>query len=134
MNNNKYFSNTKQSGSVFAGVLLLALTLSAGNVGAQSVVIPASPPAVVTPVVVSEDYVYYPNYGVYYNVHRRQFNYLRGNDWVSQPTPSGVSAQELFASPSVKMDFHDSPSKHHAQMLQKYPRNWKPSAPRDGQK
>jgi hypothetical protein len=31
----------------------------------------------------------------------------------------------LLASPSVRMDFHDSPEKHHAMMLQKYPRDWK---------
>ena len=134
MNNNKYFSNPKHSGSVFAGALLLALTISAGNVGGQSVLIPASPPVVVTPVVVPDDYVYYPNYGVYYNSRRRQYNYLKGNEWVSQPTPYGVSARELFASPSVKMDFHDSPAKHHAQMLQKYPKNWKPSAQHDDRK
>ena len=58
MNNNKYLSNPKHSGSVFAGSLLLALTISAGNVGGQSVLIPASPPVVVTPVVVPDDYVF----------------------------------------------------------------------------
>ena len=25
------------------------------------------------------------------------------------------------------MDFHDSPAKHHAEMVQKYPKNWKSS-------
>jgi len=33
--------------------------------------------------------------------------------WVSRPAPMGVSADVLLASPSVKMDFHDSPANHH---------------------
>jgi len=33
----------------------------------------------------------------------------------------------LLASPSVHMDFHDSPAKHHAEMIHKYPKNWKSS-------
>jgi hypothetical protein len=43
-----------------------------------------------------------------------------------QPAPQGVSVDVLLASPSVKMDFHDSPAKHHTEMVQKYPKNWKP--------
>jgi hypothetical protein len=39
----------------------------------------------------------------------------------------------LLASPSVKMDFHDSPAQHHAAVVKQYPKNWKPSASNQGQ-
>lgn len=91
-------------------------------------VVVVAPPVVVAPVVVvQDDYVYYPNYAIYYNSHRHQYAYLVNGAWVLQPAPQGVSVDVLLASPSVKMDFHDSPAKHHAEMVQKYPKNWKPS-------
>jgi hypothetical protein len=31
----------------------------------------------------------------------------------------------LLASPSVHMNFHDSPANHHAEMLRQYPRTWR---------
>jgi hypothetical protein len=36
-------------------------------------------------------------------------------------------------SPSVKMDFHDSPANHHAEIVRQYPKNWKPSGSNQGQ-
>jgi hypothetical protein len=41
----------------------------------------------------------------------------------------GVSADVLLASPSVRMDFHDSPANHHADMAKKYPKNYKAARP-----
>jgi hypothetical protein len=70
-------------------------------------------------------------YGVYYNSSRHQYAYQDRGAWVSRTAPSGVSADVLRASPSVKMDFHDSPAKHHAEMVQKYPKNWAPPGPTD---
>ena len=64
--------------------------------------------------VAQDDYVYYPNYECYYSVSRRQYAYREGNAWVSRPAPRGVSVDVLMRSPSVKMDFHDSPANHHA--------------------
>ena len=63
---------------------------------------------------VQDDYVYYPNYECYYSVSRHQYAYREGNAWVARPAPRGVSVNVLLASPSVKMDFHDSPAQHHA--------------------
>jgi hypothetical protein len=37
-------------------------------------------------------------------------------------------------SPSVKMNFHDSPANHHAQVVKQYPKNWKPSGSHQDQK
>jgi hypothetical protein len=56
-----------------------------------------------------------------------QFAYMDGGVWVSRPTFPGVSVDVLLASPSVRMDFHDSPANHNAAMARAYPRNWTPS-------
>ncbi len=82
---------------------------------------------VAPPVVVEDDYIYYPDYEIYYSSSRHQYAYLEGRTWVSRPAPRGVSVNVLLASPSVRMDFHDSPANHHAAVSRQYPKNWKPS-------
>jgi hypothetical protein len=86
-------------------------------------------------VVLPDDYVYYPGYQVYYSGHTHQYVYLEGRSWVSRPAPPRVSVDVLFASPSVRLDFHDSPSIHHATVVRTYPKNWRPpgSSPNRGQ-
>ena len=119
---------------VLGATLLATWTASVGFAGEQ--IIPVNnPPIMVAPVVVTPDnYLFYPNYGVYYNTSRNQYNFLKDNAWVSQPNPYGVSIKTLQASPSVKMDFHDSPSKHHKAMIAKYPHNWAPAGGHHDQK
>jgi hypothetical protein len=80
----------------------------------------------VQPPSVQEDYVYYPGYQVYYSSYRRQYIYLEGRSWVSRPAPPRVSVDVLYASPSVRLDFHDSPANHHASVVKTYPKNWAP--------
>jgi hypothetical protein len=136
MNNKKLFLKTDKIGFVLGVMLLAALAESTGYAGGLSVGINLAPVVVAPPVVVvappvvvlQDDYVYYPNYGVYYSSGRHQYAYLEGGAWVWAPAPSGVSVDILMASPSVRMDWHDSPEKHHAEMMQKYPKDWKPSA------
>ena len=85
------------------------------------------PPAYVqTEIVVQDDYVYYPGYQVYYNANRRQYVYRDGHSWVTRPTPPHVSAQVLLSAPSVRLDFHDSPVRHHATVVRQYPKHWAP--------
>jgi hypothetical protein len=84
-------------------------------------------------VVVQDDYVYYPDYECYYSVSRHQYAYRDGRNWVSRPMPRGVSVNVLMASPTVKMNFHDSPSQHHAEVVKQYPKNWRPSGEKQGQ-
>jgi hypothetical protein len=135
MNNKKHFFKTNKIGFVLGAVLLATLTESAGYAGGVSIVIGVPPPVVVAPVVVvQDDYVYYPNYAIYYNSSRHQYAYLEGDAWVLAPAPQGVSVEVLLASPSVHMDFHDAPENHHKEMIQKYPRNWKPSGENHDQK
>jgi hypothetical protein len=122
---------TKRSkiASVFGAVLLGALTGCIGYVdGPRYGRVYAQPPSVQVQAgsVVQDEYVYYPGYEVYYSGHTRQYVYLDGNAWVSRPAPPRVSVDVLFASPSVRLDFHDAPSTHHATVVQTYPRNWTP--------
>ena len=85
-------------------------------------------PSTAAPVEIPDDYVYYPNYGVYYNPHQHLYHYLKGDAWVTGPAPEGISEKAFQTSPWVKMDFHDAPARHHAAILKKYPRDWKPAA------
>jgi hypothetical protein len=138
MNNKKHFFKTNKVGFVLGAVLLTACVGYADGlrigIAAPPVVVIA-PPVVVAPVVViQDDYVYYPNYAIYYNSHRHQYAYLENGAWILAPAPQGVSVDVLLASPSVNMDFHDSPAKHHAEMVQQYPKNWKPSGANREQK
>jgi hypothetical protein len=126
-----------KAGIVLITVLLLTLTGCGGNTDAPVPGVQAPPPAAVqapspadgqapSPAVVQQDdYVYYPSYGIYYNSNRRQYAYLESGAWVSQPAPRGVAVDVLRNSPSVRMDFHDSPANHHAAIAQQYPKNWK---------
>jgi len=83
--------------------------------------------------VAQDDYVYYPNYECYYSVSRHQYAYREGNIWVARPAPRGVSVNVLVTSPSVKMNFHDSPALHHDVVAKQYPKNWKPAGEARGQ-
>ena len=84
--------------------------------------------------VVQDDYIYYPNYQVYYSITRHQYAYFEDRTWVSRAAPPGVTVSVLRASPSVKMDFHDSPENHHNVVVQKYPKNWSGPGSNQGQK
>ena len=77
-------------------------------------------------VALQDDYVYYPAYEVYYSSNRHDYRYREGNAWVTRPTPPRVSVDVLLASPSVRVDFHDAPERHHESIVRTYPRNWAP--------
>ena len=130
MNNKKLFLQINNVGLVLCVALLGALTGCVGYVDGPRAGVEVEPYAFA----VQDDYVYYPNYECYYSVSRNQYAYREGNAWVARPAPPGVSADVLRASPSVKMDFHDSPAQHHATVVKQYPKNWKPSASNQGQK
>jgi hypothetical protein len=84
------------------------------------------PPQVSAPVVVDDDdYVYYPQYEVYYSNRRHLYGYQEGGAWFWRPAPPRVEVNVLFASPSVHMDFRDSPERHHTVVIRNYPHNWR---------
>jgi hypothetical protein len=128
MNGKKLFFKTNKAGFMLGAVLLGTLTGCVGYVDGPRAGVSVAPP------VVEDDYVYYPGYDVYYNSSRHQYAYLEGGAWVSRPAPRGVSIDVLLASPSVRMNFHDSPANHHAETVRQYPKSWKPSGSNQGQK
>jgi hypothetical protein len=76
-------------------------------------------------VVVQDDFVYYPDYEAYYSTNRHVFVYQEGGVWVTRPTFPRASVDIVLGSPSVHMDFHDSPANHHGEIVQRYPRGWR---------
>jgi len=129
MNVKKLFFKTDKVGFVLGAVLLGTLTGCVGYVDGPRAGYYAEPSVAV----VQDDYVYYPGYEVYYSSSRHQYAYREGSAWVSRPAPRGVSVNVLLASPSVRMDFHDSPAQHHAAIVRQYPKNWAPPGSNQGQ-
>ena len=123
MNGKKHFFKTNKAGCVLGAVLLTTLAGCVGYVDGPRAGVYVAPPVVESAVVVQDDYVYYPDYEIYYNSTRHQYAYLEGGAWVSRPAPRGVSVNVLLASPSVRMNFHDSPANHHAVIARQYPKN-----------
>ena len=119
------FPNTK----ILTGTAMLVLFGSVGCVyETRHTRAYAPPPPVYTQstLMMEDDFVYYPAYEVYYSNSRRKYTYRDGRSWVSSPTPPRVSAEVLFAAPSVRMDFHDAPAAHHASVVREYPKHWAP--------
>jgi len=129
MNNRKIFFLTNKIGLVLCLAALGTLTGCIGYVDGPRARVYVEPDAFA----VQDDYVYYPNYECYYSVSRHQYAYREGNAWVARPAPHGVSREVIIASPSVRMDFHDSPARHHDAVVRQYPRNWKASGSNRGQ-
>jgi hypothetical protein len=75
--------------------------------------------------VYQDDYDYYPEYETYYSRNRHEFVYLDGGVWVRRPEPRGISRTVILAAPSVRLDFHDAPERHHATIIRSYPRTWR---------
>jgi hypothetical protein len=129
MDDKQLFFKSAKAGFLYGAVFLATLTGCVAYVDGPRAVVYGEPQVFVA----QDDYVYYPNYECYYSVSRHQYAYREGNAWVARPAPRGVSVNVLLASPSVKMDFHDSPAQHHAAVVKQYPKNWKPFAPNQGQ-
>jgi hypothetical protein len=129
--NEHFMKRTKHStiGLVFGSVILGAFTGCIGYVDGprhERVHAQPQPVYVETGVVVHDDYVYYPGYQVYYSGNTQRYVYLEGRSWVSRSAPPRVSVDVLFASPSVRLDFHDAPAAHHATVARTYPKTWTP--------
>ena len=120
-------------GGLMAGSCLLLGTFAACNrneAPPSTVLVQAAPAQAMPPPAAAEpsedDYQYYPQYEVYYSNTRHQYAYRDGSAWVWRPAPPHVAVNILLASPSVHMDFHDAPSRHHEAIVRAYPRNWAP--------
>ena len=104
---------------VCGAALLLALTGCVGYVRGPAVEVNAG-------FAIEDDYVYYPGYQMYYGSRSHRWYDYEGSRWMSRPAPRYLSPRVIRASPSVRVDFHDSPAAHHEQVIQTYPRNWRP--------
>jgi hypothetical protein len=127
MINKKHFFKAGEAGVVLGALFLVTLTGCVGYVDGPRASVYVAPPVV--EVEAPADYVYYPGYDVYYNSNLHLYAYMDGGAWVSRPHFPGVSVDVLLASPSVRMDFHDSPAHHNAEIIRQYPRNWTSSGP-----
>jgi hypothetical protein len=77
-----------------------------------------------------ENYLYFPGYAVYQDRAEGEFIYREDGVWVTRRAPPAwVPLEVLLASPSVPMDFHDTPDRHNDEVVQAYPRNWGRPAP-----
>ncbi len=123
MNSKNHFSLRSKAGLGLCAAFAVTLTGCVAYVDR-----PVPDTVYVAPVPVFEvvdDYVYYPDYECYYSVSRHQYAYREGSAWIARPAPPNVTVNVLMASPSVRMNFHDSPANHHAVVVKQYPRNWK---------
>lgn len=84
-------------------------------------------------VVYEDDYDYYPGHEIYYARNRREFIYRDGDRWVRTTSPH-VSSRVLLSSPSVRVEFRDSPERHHHEVIRRYPRDWRYDRDRDGRR
>jgi hypothetical protein len=119
MINKKLGFKAGKAGVALGAVLLATLTGCVGSVEGPGASVYVAPPSV--EVAASADYIYYPSYNAYYNSDQHVFVYMDGGAWVSRPNFPGVSVDVLLASPSVRMDFHDSPANHNAEIVRRYP-------------
>lgn len=125
--NTKTFFPAKLLGLVLSAALLPMLFGCVADSSRSSVRVHASSGYTRTDVIMEDDYVYYPGYEVYYSSNRHSYIYRDGRNWVTRPAPPRVAIEVLLASPSLRVDFRDSPERHHADMVKRYPRNWRPA-------
>ena len=111
MNMNKVILfGTRQIGFLAAAAVVVTLTGCVATVERPRVAeVYYEPP-------VQETYVYYPSYGMYYGRESHYYYYHDGRSWRGYREPRGVSSGVLLTAPSVAVDFHDSPARHHAQV------------------
>lgn len=129
-----FLTNPRGAAGVALSLLLLAGCATQQQDAPRVRVYPPPPPGPPPPDYVEKQfpvedaYFYYPAYQVYYNTLRREYVYLDHGTWVSRPTPPRIpKGKALTSSPSVKLDFRDSPSIHHADVTEQYPKSWVPN-------
>src|ERR1035437_6332134 len=109
MNDKKDLLRWNIIGLSFSAALLVTLTGCVAYVDRPPQGSLYGAPAMESTFVEVAAYVYYPSYQIYNSSSGHQYAYRDGRNWVSPPTTRGVSLNVLQASPSVRMNFHDSP-------------------------
>ncbi len=135
MSDKKLACNADKVGLALAAAFLVTLTGCVGYVDGPRAGVYMEPAVQVDAGFVGQDdYVYYPGYQMYYGSRSHRWYDREGSSWVAHPAPRGVSVEVLHSSPSVRMDFHDSPEHHHSEVVRQYPKNWKPAGSNQGRK
>lgn len=135
MDDKRLFLNADKVGLAVAAACLVTLTGCVGYVDGPRAGVYVEPAVQVDAGFVGQDdYVYYPGYQMYYGSRSHRWYDREGSSWVAHPAPRGVSVEVLHSSPSVRMDFHDSPANHHTTVVQQYPKNWKPAGSNQSRK
>ena len=129
--NKKSFRPASLAGLAVSAALIPLLFGCVAESRRTTVRVHTPPVYVETGVIIEDDYVYYPGYEVYYSNTRHQYVYRDGRNWVVRPAPPRVQLEVLLASPSVRVDFRDAPEHHLADMVRRYPRNWRESENRN---
>ncbi len=115
MNIKEAFYRTNQVGIGLGVVLLSTLAgCTTGQTGHPHVAAVYETPPVV---VIQDDYVYYPDYQVYFNNTRHEYVYQDDGAWISRPAPPNIAAAALRASPSEKLERGDFPAHHRSVMI-----------------
>jgi hypothetical protein len=63
-----------------------------------------------------QEYVFYPNYDLYYNRTTGEFLSFENGQWVSRKNPRNTTAQRVWQSRSVNINDFSSPAQHRAEM------------------
>jgi hypothetical protein len=122
---NRIFRTADLEGLLVCAAIFASMTGCTGGGSNSSHVQPATQPMQAHATAeIQDDYDYFPGREVYYSRNRKEYVYLDGYAWVRRLEPRGVSVAVLLGSPSVRLDFHDSPSHHHREVIQMYPRDW----------
>lgn len=62
------------------------------------------------------DYIFYPDYDVYYNRSSGEFVSFENGRWVARKSPRNTTTQRVFESRSINIDGFDSPAHHRSEM------------------
>jgi hypothetical protein len=124
MKNKTFLMKTAKAGLCVGALIIGSLAASSVRGDDVHVGINIPVPSVNVQIGAPDDYVYYPKYGTYYSPRYHRYYYQDHGAWVLRGAPPGVAPDVFLQSPSVKMDFHDAPDKHHADIVRRYPKNW----------
>ena len=72
---------------------------------------------------IAPEYVYYPDYELYYSRNYQQYVFRYNHAWMHQMLPPAGVVDQLPAARSVPTNFRDDPVRHHAEISRLYPRN-----------
>jgi len=72
---------------------------------------------------VQPDYVYYPDYEIYYSRNYQRYVYRDRDAWLIRGEAPALYADVLPAARFARMNFPDDPWRHHGEVTQLFPRH-----------